>query len=170
MNGKHSEFEKLLHSYFSQYKIRGTESKEFFDFSAIDILDVIDTIDKLYNEYDNTFVEIEFEAAKYSRIDKITGEFLQTNPGDSVFSIYNQISQNRDKMKLLEYETELLELQLKAKIGENQGIINGKNGSILISWKPRESTRFDSASFKEEYPELYKRYTKQTVSRFFIVQ
>ncbi len=38
-----------------------------------------------------------------------------------------------------------------------------------ITWLERTSNRFDSAAFKREVPELYKRYCKPSCSRYFVL-
>lgn len=40
---------------------------------------------------------------------------------------------------------------------------------FIIRWTPVVSTRFNTALFKKEYAEVYKRYTKQVTSRRFTI-
>ena len=42
-------------------------------------------------------------------------------------------------------------------------------GQYIIRWTSVLSNRFDSTSFKKEYADLYKTYTKQVASRRFTV-
>ena len=41
--------------------------------------------------------------------------------------------------------------------------------SFRITWKPITSSRLDSKALKEAAPELWKRFTKTTTSRRFII-
>lgn len=42
-------------------------------------------------------------------------------------------------------------------------------GTYIIRWTSVLSNRFDSTSFKKEYAELYKTYTKQVASKRFTI-
>ena len=42
-------------------------------------------------------------------------------------------------------------------------------GAYIIRWTSVLSNRFDSTSFKKEYAELYKTYTKQVASKRFTI-
>lgn len=50
-----------------------------------------------------------------------------------------------------------------AEVGQYQG-------KTLVTWKESVSNSFDSARFKTEYPDLAKQFTKQTVSRRFLLK
>lgn len=43
-------------------------------------------------------------------------------------------------------------------------------GKTLVTWKESVSNSFDSARFKTEYPDLAKQFTKQTISRRFLLK
>ncbi len=46
-------------------------------------------------------------------------------------------------------------------------VINTITGKI--TWLERTSKRFDSAAFKREFPDVYKRYSKESTSRYFVL-
>ena len=65
-------------------------------------------------------------------------------------------------------EIEMIQDEIKSHmIAENVDTLAGTD--YKISWKPVESSRFDTAAFKRENPELATRYTKTTVSRRFTI-
>jgi hypothetical protein len=47
-----------------------------------------------------------------------------------------------------------------------------QSGKIAVTWKPaKNTTRFDSSSFKEDEPETYSKYTKEfSASRRFVLK
>lgn len=65
-------------------------------------------------------------------------------------------------------EIEMIQDEIKNHMtAENVDTLAGTD--YKISWKPVESSRFDTAAFKRENPELATRYTKTTVSRRFTI-
>ena len=42
-------------------------------------------------------------------------------------------------------------------------------GAFKATWKPYTSSRFDSSAFKKTHEELYKQYSKETVTKRFLV-
>ena len=51
-------------------------------------------------------------------------------------------------------------------IGNFAGLITGK---FFVSFKKEETSTFDTATFKTEYPELYERFTKRQNRRKWIL-
>lgn len=45
-----------------------------------------------------------------------------------------------------------------------------ENEKYFVSWKPVITNQIDSKLLKEEQPEIYKRYQKETFSRRFVVK
>ena len=42
-------------------------------------------------------------------------------------------------------------------------------GAFKATWKPYTSSRFDSGAFRKTHEELYKQYSKETVTKRFLV-
>lgn len=65
-------------------------------------------------------------------------------------------------------QVEAIKDELKAEMieRETEEIVTDK---FVIRWKQIINNRFDSTSFKKQFGELYKSFTKQTTSRRFTV-
>ncbi len=72
------------------------------------------------------------------------------------------------KIKELEKEKEGITNNLKAMIGDQCVVASCLDRSV--SWKPTTTNRFDTKTFKTDYPALYERYTKPTTSRRLLVK
>ena len=73
--------------------------------------------------------------------------------------------------KLLEdakREAEKLENEIKAEM-ENRNTEELVVGTHIVRWTTVLSNRFDTTKFKSMMPEVYKAYTKQSVSRRFTI-
>lgn len=65
-------------------------------------------------------------------------------------------------------EIATLEKLIKDRLASAEvGVFNGKT---LVTWKESVSNTFDSARFKTDHPDLAKLYTKQSVSRRFLIK
>ena len=65
-------------------------------------------------------------------------------------------------------EAEALRDSIKAEMLEH-GTEEMQVGAYIIRWTSVLSNRFDSTSFKKEYADLYKTYTKQVASKRFSI-
>ena len=83
----------------------------------------------------------------------------------------SRIEQLREWDTLLEEaqsEVEALRDSIKAEMLE-KGTEEMQVGAYIIRWTSVLSNRFDSTSFKKEYADLYKTYTKQVASKRFSI-
>ena len=83
----------------------------------------------------------------------------------------SKVEQLREWEALLEEaqsEVEALRDSIKAEMLE-QGTEEMQVGAYIIRWTSVLSNRFDSTSFKKEYADLYKTYTKQVASKRFSI-
>ena len=106
--------------------------------------------------------------------------YIIRNRGNPNEKEINKMSQNEMISKieqLREWETLLEEAQsevealrdsIKAEMLE-QGTEEMQVGAYIIRWTSVLSNRFDSTSFKKEYADLYKTYTKQVASKRFSI-
>ena len=66
----------------------------------------------------------------------------------------------------LEDLIEVLKDEIKATMGDDELLIAGP---FKVTYAEVKSTRFDSKAFKGDHPDLYKQYSKQSVTRPFKV-
>lgn len=65
-------------------------------------------------------------------------------------------------------EITAIEDDLKAEmLAKNTDVLNGQD--CMVSWKTVITSRFDSAAFKLSHADLFKRYSKSTTSRRFVI-
>lgn len=74
-----------------------------------------------------------------------------------------------DKEKEIAAKKTAISVQLQELMGEAQtGVVDVDESSFYnITWKSQERTGFDTDTFKKEYPDLYDKYKKTSVSRPF---
>jgi len=91
--------------------------------------------------------------------------YPKTNPNEVIEITdenYNKLIELKlikEKIKELEQKQEDLELQIKLLLQDKE-ILTYK-GNIVLTWKQYDPVeRFDSKSFKEKYPDLYKEFIK----------
>lgn len=70
-------------------------------------------------------------------------------------------------MDKMETEKKQIEQELKLYLGEAE---MAENEHYRVSWKPVISNRLDEKRLKEERPEIYAQYQKQTQSRRFLIK
>ena len=63
-------------------------------------------------------------------------------------------------------EAETIKDIIKSHMGDTEVL---RAGEYKVTWKPVTSARFDSTAFKLTHAELYRQYTKQTITRRFCV-
>lgn len=72
------------------------------------------------------------------------------------------------KIKELETKKEVIEDDLKLKIGEATDLMNGLN--TIATWRSDTRVTVDTKKLKEELPETFLKYAKETHSRKFLVK
>ncbi|MDG1603824.1 YqaJ viral recombinase family protein [Bacillus paranthracis] len=87
--------------------------------------------------------------------------------GNEVELLIEARDQVDKEIKALEEQKAEYENKIKAKLGTNEV---GKTENYKVSWKTQVSNRIDSKRLKEEQPELYKQYKKESKSRKFTVK
>jgi putative phage-type endonuclease len=80
--------------------------------------------------------------------------------------IHFELAKLQQKMKLFEKHEADLKTKAKILIGENSLVQNADNLK-LFSWKNQTSNRLDVDLIKNERPDIYNQYLKQSVSRVF---
>ena len=72
------------------------------------------------------------------------------------------------KIKELEIQKEAIEDFLKLKIGDATDLMYGLN--TIATWRPQTKVTVDTKKLKEELPETFLKYAKETTSRTFLVK
>lgn len=74
----------------------------------------------------------------------------------------------KSQIKELEKQKEAIEEYLKLKIGDSTDLMNGIN--TIATWRPSVKVSVDTKKLKEELPETFLKYAKETTSRVFLVK
>ncbi|MEB7449914.1 YqaJ viral recombinase family protein [Staphylococcus chromogenes] len=82
-------------------------------------------------------------------------------------TLFKAIDAINKQTKELEKQKRGYENQLKAILGENE---RGVTDGYEVSWKPQQSKRIDTKRLKEEQPEIYRKYIKESKSRPFKIK
>ena len=81
---------------------------------------------------------------------------------------YKEIEAKLKELKELNDQITELEDAIKAEMtAQNTDTLRA--GAFKATWKPYTSSRFDSSAFKKTHEELYKQYSKETVTKRFLV-
>jgi len=80
--------------------------------------------------------------------------------------ILDSIYEKEKSIQTMTKEIKPLKKFIQDYIGNFAGLITGK---YFVSFKKEETSTFDTASFKSEYPELYERYVKRQNRRKWIL-
>ena len=81
-------------------------------------------------------------------------------------SILDSIYEKEKSINTMTKEIKPLKKFIQDYIGNFAGLITGK---YFVSFKKEETSTFDTASFKSEYPELYERFVKRQNRRKWIL-
>ena len=66
-------------------------------------------------------------------------------------------------------EKEAAGFVVKKALGDQTALIDDF-GTVLATWNPRASSRFDTTAFRKDHPELAKQYTKRSATRTFNIK
>lgn len=91
------------------------------------------------------------------------GEAVEANP--RLYAYFQQLQKVRERLDEYATHKESLEHLLKEELGSAERMVLA--GRTLLSWKNSIQRRFDTSSFKVDYPELYKQYLNETHTRRF---
>jgi putative phage-type endonuclease len=75
----------------------------------------------------------------------------------------------RDKEKQIQEERKELEFMIKEEMAEMSEILDDQ-GNRLVTWKARQSKRFDTKKFREDHADLADQYTVESTSRTFLLK
>ena len=122
----------------------------------------------------NTFVIPHAEPDCYGT--EKENDMLKNIYPDSDGGTITMFGEEKQAQRYLELKSEIKELQKEAdSIAQNIKKIIG-NASVAemegycAAWKPEHKTRFDTKAFKADFPDLYKRYAKESTERKFYIK
>lgn len=78
-----------------------------------------------------------------------------------------RLDEIKELIRKLDREKKQLEQEIQVKMGENEIAIIGDR---RVTWKTIHSNRFDSKRFKQDHPDLYKKYINETSYRKFQIK
>lgn len=79
--------------------------------------------------------------------------------GENYLNTYTEIKELKDRISELEEKKTDLENELKSLFGDAEAI--AYKGQTLATWKaPKESSKFDTAAFQKDHPDMAKDYLK----------
>lgn len=80
---------------------------------------------------------------------------------------YDLYLYNKERIKELEEYNKQFEQEIKLAMGDNNF---GESKYFNVTYKPSKSVRLDTKRIKEEAPEIYEKYGKETESRRFLIK
>lgn len=104
--------------------------------------------------------------------DSVIADYFQKSVPESIplTGFDEKLKRRQELLELMtkmETEKKQIEQELKMYMGEAE---TAENDYYRVSWKTVCSSRLDEKRLKEEEPEIYKRYKKETVSRRFLIK
>ncbi|WIF95160.1 YqaJ viral recombinase family protein [Caminicella sporogenes] len=106
---------------------------------------------------------------------EIIKEMYPTSKPESIIELSSKkfesklqrLDEIKELMSKLDEEKKKIEQEIQVEMGENELALIGDR---KITWKTVSSNRFDSKSFKKDYPDLYNQYTKKSLYRRFQIK
>ena len=92
----------------------------------------------------------------------------QKQAGEETVKMWEDLLELKGRKKQLDEEIKILENGIKFIMMDNEALVLGDE--VLATWKSQTSNRFDTTKFKKEEPDVYKQYTKQSITRVFRVK
>lgn len=120
---------------------------------------------KWWNEYivgDNTPIKT------VTDYEKENPDVKTVEADDETAKKHTELIELKAKIKELETQKEAIEDFLKLKIGDATDLMYGLN--TIATWRPQTKVTVDTKKLKEELPETFLKYAKETTSRTFLVK
>lgn len=143
-----SYVEKCMHQRFAHLRQEG----EFFDVSLSEAMEYLEKVHETAQIFFDPRLDELYEAMPSEEL---------VEPTDSDWDLITKISELNAEIAAIELKRDVLETQLKLRIGQSGGIKN------MATWALQSRNSFDSARFREENPGIYEQYQRETTSRVF---
>lgn len=79
----------------------------------------------------------------------------------------NEFRENKRLMEELKAENDRIQQRILELMAGREEMISG---AAKATYKTVTTRRFDSVSFKEQYPDVYEQYSTETISKRFLVK
>jgi hypothetical protein len=146
--------ETYMHRTLLNKKHYGSGGTEFFNMTSEEMKLAILDAREFIKDYQDKIQTIE-------NLRKVESTNDLIEPDNQLKKIFENLLSVKAKIDDLQYEQDLLEMQLKIAIGSKSGIKG------VATWKSSKQNRFDAARFQEENEGLASLYKKQTIQRTF---
>jgi hypothetical protein len=146
--------ESYLHRLLSTKRINSGSAHEFFAITPTELIPILDEVRTYLDEQ----IPVVLEANKIAAEDS---DGSVKTPGNEAQSIYQELLELGEQTARLNARREYLEGRLKVMMGK-AAVLEG-----IASWQTQINTRLDQSALKQEEPETFDRYLKESKSRPF---
>lgn len=146
--------EKFLHIKFFDKLSKEGDSTEFYKIDPVELKNGLQEAKNFLAEYIP-----HNQAAEKLKVVESNG--CSISPDDEILKIYHKLCRIKGIINNLQFEKEILENQLKSKIGNNDGIDG------IATWKTQTQFRLDQKTFKEKHPDIYQAFAVESKTRIF---
>lgn len=155
---RHGDFEAYLHALFSAHHLSGRSATEFFDFT--DVLTETELVARITQEHDRFTADL----VEMADTAQLSTEMKPCN--EQVQALLEERRDLQAKTKMAEIRIKTIDILLKQYIGTAAGI-QDMNERPAVSWLQQTKTMFDTAAFRQNYPELAASFIKKIDTRVF---
>lgn len=106
------------------------------------------------------------EVSDYHRKDAAKDDPKEKNVWGDALNVASQLKDVTVQINELKEQQKFLQDEITAHIGDAETVWSDDK-TLVASWKTSVTNRFDVTRFKQEFPEEYARFTKESVSRRF---
>jgi predicted phage-related endonuclease len=146
--------EKYLHTLFFEFSSQDSDAKEFFNIAPDALRQGLSKARKFLENY----IPLYLEAEALKSVEPT--EEIKT-ADDHILELYKELRRLKGKIEILKFEYQMIENELKSKVGNAMGIDG------VAMWKTQVSLVLDQKSLKENLPGVAEEYTIERRSRIF---
>jgi hypothetical protein len=149
--------ENYLHRRLSTKRISGGPAQEFFAIMPAELNSILDEV----RTYLRECIPVVLEAEKIAAEDS---DGSVKTPGNEAQSIYQELLDLEEQKAKLDARREYLVSCLKLQIGKAESLEG------IASWRTQISALLDQSTLRQEQPETFARYLKESKSRPFYLK
>lgn len=86
-----------------------------------------------------------------------------------LYKLLEELRQLKEERKVIEEREKAVKQSISCSIGDADAICD-YDGNVLATYKYQERKTFDTESFKDSYPDMYKMYSKITEVRTLLLK
>jgi len=151
---REAKCERYLHRRLSTKRINSGPAREFFAITPAEVNSIVEEARTYLRECLPVVLEAEKLATEES-------DGSVKSPGNEAQSIYQELLELEEQKAKLDARGEYLESRLKLLIGKAERLEG------IASWRTQIRSLLDQKALKQEEPETYDRYLKESKSRPF---